>query len=222
MTTAGMTLAETPATQTLSMTMSTAALASTQQIEAATDEEDLTTRRAAGTSSAALLTGRTQEAERVARAAKREEILEQQRKAAAQKAKEATAKRWVDPIAGGTGKFTSAYGQRWGRLHAGIDLATPVGTPLRSMSKGVVIDTGRGSSSGRFVRVKFWDNTVAYYYHMSSISVSVGDELYPGDIVGRSGNSGHSYGPHLHLEIHPNGGGPINPIPWLSKRGIDI
>jgi murein DD-endopeptidase MepM/ murein hydrolase activator NlpD len=137
--------------------------------------------------------------------------------AAAEAARKATEK-WVMPIAGAT--FTSGYGMRWGRMHQGDDFATPVGTPLAAMSTGTVTFAGPESGYGNKVEIEYWDGTVSYYAHMDSISVTVGQQVAPGDVVGTSGNTGHSTGPHLHLEIHPNGGGPVDPAPWLRDHGL--
>ncbi len=126
--------------------------------------------------------------------------------------------RWVLPIAGAT--FTSGYGWRWGRMHNGNDFATPVGTPLVAMSSGRVVSAGFEGGYGNKVEIEYWDGTVSWYAHMNSISVSVGQSVESGDLVGRSGNTGHSTGPHLHLEIHPGGGGAVDPAPWLSSRGL--
>lgn len=137
--------------------------------------------------------------------------------AAAEAARKATEK-WVMPIAGAT--FTSGYGMRWGRMHEGDDFATPVGTPLAAMSTGTVTVAGQESGYGNKVEIEYWDGTVSYYAHMNSITVSVGQQVAPGDVVGSSGNTGHSTGPHLHLEIHPDGGGAVDPAPWLRDHGL--
>lgn len=119
-----------------------------------------------------------------------------------------------------TGKFTSGFGHRWGRLHAGIDLACPVGTPVRSLSSGTVTFAGSQGGYGNKVEITLWDGTVIYYGHLSSISVSKGDRVTVGQTVARSGNTGRSTGPHLHLEVHPRGKGPVDPLPWLRSRGL--
>ncbi|MEO6142798.1 MAG: M23 family metallopeptidase [Dermatophilaceae bacterium] len=116
---------------------------------------------------------------------------------------------------------TSDFGWRWGRLHAGEDFAAPIGTELVSMSTGTVIFAGEQSGYGTLVKIRYWDNTVTFYAHMSSTSVREGEVVEPGEVVGLSGNSGHSTGPHLHLEVHPDGGEAIDPAVWLSNHRLD-
>ncbi|GAB76844.1 Murein DD-endopeptidase MepM and murein hydrolase activator NlpD, contain LysM domain [Austwickia chelonae] len=125
---------------------------------------------------------------------------------------------WNAPVTGAT--FTSGFGPRWGTFHYGIDLAAPLGTPLRAMSSGVVTYAGQMSGYGNIVQIRYWDGTVSYYGHMNSIAVRVGQKVQPGQFVGQLGNTGQSTGPHLHLEIRPGGGAPINPEPWMAARGL--
>jgi murein DD-endopeptidase MepM/ murein hydrolase activator NlpD len=115
---------------------------------------------------------------------------------------------------------TSGFGYRWGRLHAGEDFAVSVGTPLKAMSSGKVSFAGVQSGFGNIVQIRYWDGTISYFGHMSSISVHVGQRVSIGQFVGRSGNTGHSTGPHLHLEIHPHGGAAVDPLPWLARHHI--
>jgi murein DD-endopeptidase MepM/ murein hydrolase activator NlpD len=117
---------------------------------------------------------------------------------------------------------TSGFGYRWGVLHAGEDFAVSVGTPLASMSTGTVIYAGQESGFGNLVEIRYWDGTISYFGHMSIVSVMVGDAVKPAEIVGQSGNTGHSTGPHLHLEIHPNGGKAVDPLPWLAAHHIAV
>jgi murein DD-endopeptidase MepM/ murein hydrolase activator NlpD len=115
---------------------------------------------------------------------------------------------------------TSGFGWRWGRLHAGQDFGVPVGTNLVSMSTGTVVFAGEESGYGILVKIAYWDGTVSYFAHMSRVEVTDGETLLPGEVVGQTGNSGHSTGPHLHLEIHPGGGAAVDPLPWLADHHI--
>ncbi|MBC7374718.1 MAG: M23 family metallopeptidase [Frankiales bacterium] len=119
------------------------------------------------------------------------------------------------------GRLTSSYGRRWGRLHAGIDLASGIGSPVRAVAAGVVQSSGTESGYGQAVRIRHDDGTVTVYAHMSALLVSTGEQVSPGEQIGREGNTGHSTGPHLHFEVRVNGS-PIDPIPWLRERGIDV
>ncbi len=89
------------------------------------------------------------------------------------------------------------------------------------MSKGTVIMADYVFSFGNKVEIRYWDGTVSWYGHMSRISVFEGQTVMPGQFVGTVGNTGHSFGSHLHLEIHPSGGdNPIDPYPWLRDKGL--
>ncbi len=122
------------------------------------------------------------------------------------------------PVTGA--RISSRYGPRWGRLHAGMDFAGPVGTPLRSVGLGVVTFAGPQGAYGNKVEVTLYDGTEVHYGHMQRISVKVGDQVTSGQRLGTLGNTGRSTGPHLHLEVRPGGGAPINPEPWLKERGL--
>jgi murein DD-endopeptidase MepM/ murein hydrolase activator NlpD len=128
------------------------------------------------------------------------------------------AHRWVLPVT--TYVKTSGFGLRWGRLHAGEDFAAPVGTPVHAISSGVVVFAGVESGYGNKVEIRHWDGTCSWYGHLSAIDVKVGQKVDPGELIGAVGSTGHSTGPHLHLEIHPHGGGPVDPLPWLRAHGL--
>ncbi|GAA4348024.1 M23 family metallopeptidase [Angustibacter luteus] len=157
---------------------------------------------------------RAEAAARASRAEKRQKLEDKQRKA------RAMAHRWVMPLS--NFRFTSDFGARWGKLHAGDDLAAPIGSRIGALSSGTVVFAGQQSGYGNKVEIRHWDGTVSWYGHMSQIEVKVGEKVTPGQKVGEVGNTGHSTGPHLHLEIHPDGAGPVDPQPWLAKRGLKI
>lgn len=130
-------------------------------------------------------------------------------------------KAWVKPI--NSYVLTSGYGWRWGRIHAAQDFAVGVGTPVKSMSSGVVVASGWLGTYGNRVEIKYWDGTVSLYAHNSSLKVKVGDKVAPGQVVALSGNTGNSTGPHLHVEIRTNGNTTkIPPIPWMRSKGLDV
>ncbi|OBG84148.1 hypothetical protein A5699_28105 [Mycobacterium sp. E802] len=118
--------------------------------------------------------------------------------------------------------WTSNFGYRWGVLHAGIDLASPIGTPIAAVSDGVVIAAGPTAGYGAWVKIRHSDGTVTLYGHINTWLVSVGDRVMAGDQIATVGNRGYSTGPHLHFEVLLNGTNRIDPVPWLSKRGLSV
>ncbi|MGL5859138.1 MAG: M23 family metallopeptidase [Angustibacter sp.] len=157
---------------------------------------------------------RRERRDRVARARQRAELAEKRRTA------QAAARRWVLPVT--DYRFTSGYGPRWGRLHAGDDYAAPVGTRVGAISSGTVIFAGIQGGYGYKVEIRHWDGTVSWYCHLSRIDVGLGQDVTPGQKIGEVGNSGSSTGPHLHLEVHPDGGEAVDPRAWLAKRGVVV
>jgi murein DD-endopeptidase MepM/ murein hydrolase activator NlpD len=126
---------------------------------------------------------------------------------------------WAPPIGPGFA-LTSGFGMRWGSMHPGQDFAIPVGTPVKAMSSGTVIFAGWSGGYGNKVEIQYWDGTVSWYAHNSRLMVKTGQAVSPGQVVSLSGNTGHSTGPHLHLEVHPAGGSPVPPVTWLKNTGI--
>ncbi|AVT35009.1 MULTISPECIES: M23 family metallopeptidase [unclassified Plantactinospora] len=117
--------------------------------------------------------------------------------------------------------FTSPYGMKWNKLHAGIDLAAPEGTPYHAVHAGTVTKAGWFGGYGYCVIVEHADGTESIYGHSSKLLVTEGQEVKAGDQLGLVGNTGHSYGSHLHLELHVKGK-PTDPIPYLRDRDVDI
>jgi murein DD-endopeptidase MepM/ murein hydrolase activator NlpD len=120
------------------------------------------------------------------------------------------------------GIFTSGFGYRWGVLHAGIDLANSIGTPIRAVSDGVVIDAGPTAGYGMWVKLRHADGTVTLYGHVNTTLVSVGQRVMAGDQIATMGNRGNSTGPHLHFEVLLGGTQRVDPVPWLAKRGLSV
>ena len=211
----GATVAESSPALTFDLTGQQTALARTEQAADEATTTDLAHRRQASAMQTAALAGRVEAQQRAARSAARKAAAE----AAARAKAEREGKRWVTAIHSRV--LTSGFGPRWGKTHDGLDIGAPTGTPIYAMSKGTVILSANVFSFGNKVEIRYWDGTVSWYGHMSRRDVSVGDTVMPGDQVGLVGNTGHSFGSHLHLEIHPTGGdNPINPYPWLKAKGI--
>jgi murein DD-endopeptidase MepM/ murein hydrolase activator NlpD len=142
--------------------------------------------------------------------------------AAAAAAAEAARPRAVLPVAGA--RLTSAFGARWGRLHAGIDLAAPMLTPEYAAADGVVLEAGPASGYGNVVYVQHGNGDVTVYGHMEEILVQPGQVVRAGETIALLGNRGRSTGPHLHFEVHLGGidGQKVDPVPWLRERGVAI
>jgi len=112
-------------------------------------------------------------------------------------------------------RFTSPFGRRWGRMHAGIDLAAPRGTPIFATAGGVVTAAGRESGYGNVVRIQHEFGFETVYAHQSRIRVKVGQEVSRGVQIGDMGSTGRSTGSHLHYEVRVNGQ-PVNPMTYLE------
>jgi murein DD-endopeptidase MepM/ murein hydrolase activator NlpD len=118
------------------------------------------------------------------------------------------------------GRVTSGFGARWGTRHEGLDIAAPIGTPIRAPMPGTVVDSGPASGFGLWVRVRHGDGTVTTYGHVNRSFVTTGEQVSAGQEIAEVGNRGHSTGPHLHIEVTTPGGTKINPRPWLDQHGI--
>ncbi len=116
------------------------------------------------------------------------------------------------------GKLTSRFGRRWGRMHRGIDIAGPVGTPIHAAAEGTVIFAGWSSGGyGNLVDIRHSDGTITRYAHNSRLSVSLGQTVTRGQQIAAMGSTGRSTGSHLHFEIRPSGASAIDPIAYLSR-----
>ena len=116
------------------------------------------------------------------------------------------------------GVLTSGYGWRWGRMHRGIDIAAPIGTPIVAAAAGTVIGVGWYSGYGNMVKLEHLDGSVTYYAHNHRNLVTHGQRVKQGEQIAEMGNTGHSTGPHLHFEIHLSSKQVIDPLALLGKR----
>lgn len=117
-------------------------------------------------------------------------------------------------------RLTSDFGTRWGRLHGGLDMAAPTGTPIYAPADGVVTFAGWSSGYGRLVTIRHEFGIETRYAHQSAIRVEVGQRVSRGDRIGDIGNSGRSTGPHLHYEVRV-GGDTVDPMIYI-RAGSDV
>jgi len=127
------------------------------------------------------------------------------------------------PVAGI--KLTSDFGMRWHpvlggqRAHKGVDLAAPIGTPIRASADGIVSRADWFSSYGLYVSLEHGGTIQTRYGHMSRLNVEAGQAVHKGDIIGYVGTTGRSTGPHLHYEVRIAGEA-VNPIPYLQSGEV--
>ncbi len=121
--------------------------------------------------------------------------------------------------------ITSLFGSRWGTTHYGLDFRASVGTPIKSVYAGTVEGTGDTdkdcpkASFGKWVFIRHSNGLASTYGHLSVISVKVGQKVKSGDIIGLSGNTGYSTGPHLHLSVYASDGVNVETKPSITCKG---
>ncbi|MFF4603515.1 M23 family metallopeptidase [Streptomyces sp. NPDC001339] len=153
--------------------------------------------------------------------AKREAEEEARRKAEAERLAQ-LAKSFTAPVSSYT--LTASFGQagdRWAADHTGQDFAAPTGTPVKAVHSGTITQAGWAGAYGYRIVLTLDDGTELWFCHLSSM-VKTSGKVTTGDVIGRVGATGNVTGPHLHLEVRPGAGDPIDPVPWLREHGIAI
>lgn len=112
-------------------------------------------------------------------------------------------------------RFTSPFGRRWGRMHEGIDMAAPSGTPIFTTGDGVVTFAGWQRGYGNLIKIRHELGTETRYGHLSRIRVKAGQRVSQGDRIGDMGNTGRSTGSHLHYEVRVEGRA-VNPMSFIK------
>ena len=126
------------------------------------------------------------------------------------------------PVQGGSGGYiwpvngpvTSPFGPRWGRMHEGIDIAVPSGTPIRASASGKVIIAAYTGGYGNYTCVDHGGGRASCYAHQASYATSVGASVSQGEVIGYIGCTGSCFGDHLHFEIRVNGAA-VDPLGYL-------
>jgi murein DD-endopeptidase MepM/ murein hydrolase activator NlpD len=112
------------------------------------------------------------------------------------------------------GPVVSPYGMRWGRLHAGVDIAVGSGTPIRAAAGGRVVLMGWVGGYGNYTCIQHGGSLSTCYAHQSSFATSNGASVGQGQVIGYVGCTGHCFGDHLHFETR-SGGSPVDPMGYL-------
>jgi murein DD-endopeptidase MepM/ murein hydrolase activator NlpD len=157
------------------------------------------------------------------------EKAKKEREAKERAAREAERKRLLSYVAPISGSYIStgymASSSLWSSgSHTGVDFHAATGTSVHAVGSGTVVEAGWGGSYGNQIVIKMNDGTYTQYGHLSSISVSVGQTVTPGQQIGLSGATGNVTGPHLHFEARtsPEYGSDIDPVAYLRSHGVNV
>ncbi len=108
----------------------------------------------------------------------------------------------------------------WSSFHTGLDFAAPSGTPIYAVATGTISSAGYDGSYGNKTVETLPDGTELWYCHQTSFVISTGESVQAGQLIGYIGSTGHTTGPHLHLEVRPGGGDPVDPYTALVVHGV--
>lgn len=189
-------------------------------------DEQAAAQKEAAQLKAAEEVARTKAAEEAERARAEAEQAREARVRAARAAERKRLNAFVAPISGSyvsTGYRTG--GSLWSSgSHTGVDFHAASGTPVHAVGSGTVVQAGWGGAYGNQVVLKMSDGTYTQYGHMSSIAVSVGQRVTPGQQIALSGATGNTTGPHLHFEARtsPEYGSDIDPVAYLRQHGVNV
>lgn len=197
-----------------------------QQAESQQDRIDSAAAQAAedaAAKKAAEAAVKAQDAAEAKAAAEKQQAIEEAKKKAEAARLAELAKQYALPTSSYT--LTSRFGDAgsmWSSgYHTGLDFAAPTGTLIKAVHSGTITEAGWAGSYGYRTILTLDDGTELWFCHQSSISVSAGQKVATGDVIGRVGATGNVTGPHLHLEVHPGGGDAIDPLAWLRSKGLN-
>lgn len=140
-------------------------------------------------------------------------------------ARVARAKTWATPTL--SGRVTTSFGAsgaQWSSgEHTGADFDGNRGDIVRAVHTGTVIFAGSDGRYGNHVKIRHRNGDQTWYAHLSRITVNAGQRVSTRDVIGRVGDTGNAFGPHLHFEVHPGGSArAIDPVPYLRAIGLSI
>ena len=132
------------------------------------------------------------------------------------------ASEWKLPVNAGAYHLTSRFGEcssLWSRCHTGLDFAAPTGTPIHAITSGRISETAYSGAYGNRTIETLKNGTELWYCHQTSFTVSRGDRVSPGQVIGRVGSTGNVTGPHVHVEVRPSKDHPVDPYRVLARHG---
>lgn len=130
---------------------------------------------------------------------------------------------WKLPVTPGAYHLTSRFGEcsgLWAHCHTGLDFAAPQGTPIHAVANGTVTRTAFSGAYGNRTIETLPDGTELWYCHQSAFGVRPGQRISAGQAIGRVGSTGNVTGPHVHLEVRPGAGDPVDPFKALVAHGL--
>ena len=145
----------------------------------------------------------------------------EQRRAERKRTARLSANRWVLPLANYS--LSARFGEvswLWSSYHTGLDFVAGYGTAIRSVASGTVTEASYDGSYGYKTVVTLENGTELWYCHQTSLAVGVGTAVGPGEVIGYVGTTGNVTGAHLHLEVRPGGGDPVDPFTALTQHGL--
>lgn len=133
------------------------------------------------------------------------------------------ANQWQLPVTLGVYHLTAGFGDYglWASMHTGLDFAAPSGTPVHAIANGVISSAQYDGAYGNKTVETLEDGTELWYCHQLRFAVAPGEEVHAGEIIGYVGSTGHVTGPHLHVEVRPGGGDPIDPYGAMINQSLD-
>ncbi|GHC53261.1 M23 family metallopeptidase [Streptomyces cinnamoneus] len=174
-------------------------------------------------------TAKQKAAEAKQRAEEAKRKIEEERAAKERAARDEERKRlgtYVSPIDGSyvSTSYKASSGLWSSGSHTGIDIHAATGTSVHAVAAGTIVEAGWGGAYGNNVVIKHNDGTYTQYAHLSSLDVSVGQTVTPGQQIGLSGATGNVTGPHLHFEARTGAtyGSDIDPIAYMSAHGVSL
>jgi len=130
---------------------------------------------------------------------------------------------WQLPVTKGVYHLTARFGScsgLWAHCHTGLDFAAPTGTPIHAVANGTITKTGWAGAYGNRTVETLPDGTELWYAHQSAFGVTPGQKVVAGQEIGLVGATGNVTGPHVHLEVRPGAGDPVDPYQALVAHGL--